>query len=370
MFKFILPAILSCVQAFFSMTLRCLIIASIVLGLASCKKSDIRHQDNIAKVGVITLKPYEAIQVRELVGRVDQTGIAPLAFEVSGRLANIAIKDGQFVHQGDLIASLEDEPYKLAVQEARAQFNQLSQDLNRRRQLLDEHILSQAAFEELNAQTQMARARLSLAERNLRNTRLLAPFDGRISSRNVELWQFVQAGAVAFNLENSNSVDISVDIPQSMMLQLQPNAELQALGWLPERPDIVIPMHYKEHSTQGPSGTAIFRLIFTAQTPDDLDWLTGMSVRVRLNISPSSPPEVTWRIPMSSLMTNAKGEHFVWRVNEETNSAQAVLVDAKEIIQGDVVVVSEQLTANQNIVNLGAHSVYEGQVLRILEGAK
>lgn len=343
---------------------------TIVLGLASCKENDIKDQNNIAKVGVITLKPYEAVQIRELVGRVDQTGIAPLAFEVSGRVANIAIKDGQFVHKGDLIASLEDEPYKLAVQEARAQFNQLSQDLNRRRQLYNEKILSQATFEELNARTQIARARLSLAERNLRNTRILAPFDGRISSRNVELWQFAQAGAIAFNLENSNSVDISVDIPQSMMLELQLTPQLQALGWLPERPDILIPMHYKEHSTQGSSGTGIFRLIFSAQKIDGLDWLTGMSVRVRLSIKPSTPTDATWRIPMSALMTNAKGEHFVWKVNNETGLAQVASVEVKEIIQGDVIVISDQLTANQNIANTGAHAVHEGQALRILEGAQ
>lgn len=347
------------------------LIAALALGLASCQgRDDAAQKEDVAKVGVVSIESHEATPARELVGRVEQTGIAPLAFEVSGQLVEIAVKDGESVRKGDLIAAIEKEPYQLAVAQARDQRNQLTQDLKRSRQLYDEKILSRAAFEGLETQTKIAQSRLSLTERDLRNTRLLAPFDGRISSRRVELWQFVQAGSPAFNLENARAIDISVDIPQSMIHQLKLNDQLQASAWLPERPDIIIPIQFKERSTQGTLGNGIFRLIFSAQTPDNIDVLTGMSVRVRLNMASPQTPEVMWRIPLSAMMIDMNGKYFVWRLDEKTSKAQNVPIEIKEILQDHAIVTSGQFADKQRIVSIGAHFVHEGQALDVLKGSK
>ncbi len=355
----------------FSQVPKWYLIAALTLGLAACQnKDDAAKKEDVAKVGVVVLEPHQATPARKLVGRVDQTGIAPLAFEVSGKLVNIAVKDGESVRKGDLIAAIEREPYQLAVTQARDQLNQLTQDLKRSRQLYNDKILPRATFEGLETQTKIAQSRLSLAERDLRNTRLLAPFDGRISSRRVELWQFVQGGSPAFNLENARAIDISVDIPQSMIHQLKLNQTLQASAWLPERPDVTIPLQFKERSTQGTSGSGIFRLIFSAQTPENLEVLTGMSVRVRLNMEEPEKSELMWKIPLTAMMIDMNGKYFVWRFDDKTSKAQNVPIEVKEVFQNHAIVTAAQLAENQRIVNIGAHFVHEGQSLELLKGSK
>lgn len=322
-------------------------------------------KDAIANVQIVSVTQPSSARVRELSGRVEQTGIAPLAFEVSGRIIEIAVLDGQRFKQGQLLARIDPEPYALALKRATAQYQQLAKDLIRKRQLRDERILSATALEQLEAATEAARVQQALADRDLRNTELRAPFDGRLASRNVELWQTVQAGVAAFNLENMQRFDVSVDLPQSIAWQLPQSDDLTAVGWLPERPDLQFSLSYRERATQNSAGSGIFRLVFTGQPRTDLELLAGMSIRVRLKTAVGETNEKIMEVPVSALVSTREGGHLLWRVDPESGEVRAVPVELREIrrenarIEGD-------LKDEDKVVGAGSHFLREGQRVRAI----
>ena len=65
----------------------------------------------------------------------------------------------------------------------------------------------------LNAQMDRTRIRIARAERDLSLTRLLAPFDMRVTSRQVEAFQFVNAGQPLFAGEGVAQTEIVAQIP-------------------------------------------------------------------------------------------------------------------------------------------------------------
>lgn len=338
----------------------------IACALAACGSSDeTTMKDSIANVKVITLVSYEPNQVRELVGRVEQTGIVPLAFKVSGQLVKVTVRDGEMVKKGDLMAEIDRKPYILAVNKARNRFNKLSNDLIKSYKLRDKHILPQATYEKLEMELEVARSRLSSAEDDLHNTQLLAPFDGKVVfNQPIELLQTVQAGEPIFSLENDKQLNIIVDIPKYMINSIKLDRDIKAIAWLPDQRDVELSLQYKEHLSQD-TGRAY--LVFTTTSPEDITLLTNMLVQVRLLGGVNyNTDAILWSLPVATLAIDSKGQYFIWRLDEKTRTAQRVNVKITEIHKKHVIVHSQSLLEGQRIVNIEQQFIREGQKLNIV----
>ncbi len=329
--------------------------------LAACtnKQEEVR-QEGPRSVQIAQVQVWEDSAVREFFGRVEQSGISPLAFEVSGRVVEIAVRDGAAVKKGDLIARLDPEPYELQARRAEIHHRQLAADLVRKRKLRDERILAQGAFEQLEAAVAMAKVQLDFARRDLRNTRLVAPFDGRITMRNAELQQTVQVGAPAFRLENLKRLDVSVDLPQSLAQNLNLNSSLHALAWLPERTDLQFPLVYREHATQSGPASGVYRLTFSGERPQGVSVLPGMAVRVRV-----APPQeqaataASFAVPAASLSVRDDGRHQVW-LQAADGKVRSVPITVQELRREQAKVQGE-LQVGDRVVAAGSKALVEGQ---------
>jgi len=153
--------------------------------------------------------------------------------QVGGRVVFMspALVDGGMFSKGDVLFRIEPVDYELAVKAARARVK----DLESRLMLTEEE--AEAAREEweiqngdrnetappplvakepqlaaANAALAGAKADLDKARLNLERTNIRAPFDGRISSKSVDLGQFVGAGQRLGTLFSVEAAEISVPL--------------------------------------------------------------------------------------------------------------------------------------------------------------
>jgi multidrug efflux system membrane fusion protein len=161
-------------------------------------------------VRVMTVQP-ENVQFKV----ASQGMVAPrtesnLVAEVRGRVLWISqnLVVGGFFTSGDELLRLDDREHRIARDRARAiekiresEARLATAEAARRRQLRTQGAASAADLEqfesrELVAQASLAEARASLAqvELDLERTVVLAPFDGRVRERNVDVGQFVSPG--------------------------------------------------------------------------------------------------------------------------------------------------------------------------------
>lgn len=190
--------------------------------------------------------------------------IVNLANDISGIVAEVDVKEGQLVHQGDLLYRIDDQPFQIALDgaqaqlgvvsnqldaakasyaQARAQIAQAKADLDfyaktktRQADLAARNVATQAALDfaqrdylgaqsrllaaqkqvdallaqlggkpdqpiEQYAQYKQARAAVDKAERDLRRTRVLAPVDGVATNvAQLQPGNFLAAAQTAFNI--------------------------------------------------------------------------------------------------------------------------------------------------------------------------
>jgi HlyD family secretion protein len=131
-----------------------------------------------------------------LYGNVDIRQV-DISFRVEGRVKELFFDEGDTVHQGDLMATLDPQPYLDALNQSKGQLQaaqstyEINQNLyQRRQQLISDGSVSQEDFDQSEANFKTAQGNLHLAlaqvetaQTNVNDTYVYAPTDGWILTR-------------------------------------------------------------------------------------------------------------------------------------------------------------------------------------------
>ena len=166
-------------------------------GVEVAKVRAVALQDDAQAVG--TLKSRQSVMLRP---------------EVAGRVSQIAFADGARVRKGQLLVQLDDVLQRAELSQAQAQVSIARANLKRNQELLAEKFVAPRVVEESQASLQVAEAQLALAQARLGRMRIVAPFDGTVGIRNVNLGDYVKDGADLVNLEDSSSLYVDFRVPE------------------------------------------------------------------------------------------------------------------------------------------------------------
>ena len=153
-----------------------------------------------------SLPPVESVEVRPL---------------VSGPITSVHLPEGGIVRKGQLLFQIDPRPFRIAVDQAKAQLRQaqaaaaLADSVyTRSEQLVTTGAVAQANFDDATAQRRSAsanvdaaRAALAAAQLNLSYTRVTAPISGRADRALLTAGNVVGAGAASAPLTTIKSVD-------------------------------------------------------------------------------------------------------------------------------------------------------------------
>jgi RND family efflux transporter MFP subunit len=144
----------------------------------------------------------------EYTGRFEAANRVEVRARVSGYIDQVHFKDGAIVSKGDLLFTIDQRPFKLAVETAQAdvmrtqaQVVQNAADLQRAQQLVktaatpvQELDQRKANFDISRAQEMQAETALKNAQLNLEWSEVRAPIAGRVSNRRVDPGNLVSGG--------------------------------------------------------------------------------------------------------------------------------------------------------------------------------
>lgn len=156
-------------------------------------------------VGVVEVGRQDVPLEIEMVGTTLGTQDVPIRARVEGFLETMEFREGRFVDKGDLLYTIDPQPFQARLVEAQSQLAaaqtnlvKAQADLSRIRPLAEMDAVSQqdldAAIANESAMRAMVRASeasVDLAEINLSYTRIVAPIDGLIGISKARPGEFV-----------------------------------------------------------------------------------------------------------------------------------------------------------------------------------
>ena len=148
--------------------------------------------------------------------------------EVAGRIKLLGFTDGARVRKGQVLVQLDDVLQRAEIQQAVAQVSIAQANYRRNQELVAQSFVAQRVLEESAANLQVVQAQLSLACARWSRMTVVAPFDGVVGLRVVNLGDYVKDGADLVNLEDISSMYVDFRLPERLQgkLRLQQSVEL------------------------------------------------------------------------------------------------------------------------------------------------
>ncbi|RKR07525.1 RND family efflux transporter MFP subunit [Kushneria sinocarnis] len=149
-------------------------------------------------------------------GRI-RADIVNLSTDVSGLVGSINVEDNHFVHQGEVLFTIDRQRYQLALDQAQANLEQLEQERDEaktnyeRRRRLQNYVSAEdrqnARFTMLadEAAVRQAKVRVRQAKLDLERSTVEAPVDGYVTNQNLRVGEYVNAGSNAMTLVDAHS---------------------------------------------------------------------------------------------------------------------------------------------------------------------
>jgi len=168
-------------------------------------------------------------------GKVTSENSATLHFAVSGKVVWTGVKEGDYVKRGQTIASLDREKYEIALRQAQqdviaadAALEKVYDDIahsSADTESFDEKIKRTAA----EATKNKAWDAMLLAQRNLKDATLTAPFAGFINSIDIKQGQEIFATTEAVKIADNDFLEFTAEVDETDIPKVKTGQEAQIL---------------------------------------------------------------------------------------------------------------------------------------------
>jgi multidrug efflux system membrane fusion protein len=357
----------------------------LVLPLAACNRGNVQAAGPAGPpaplVTVVQTTTRDVPQYLDEIGKNAAYESVTVTPQVGGRITERHFQDGENLKKGQLLFVIDPRPFKAQFDSAHANLAQAKAALDlakiqfsRDQEIINTRAISKQDFDTKKntvdvdeAQVGAAEAALETAKLNLEYCYIHSPIDGRAGARLVDAGNVVQANATQLlSIQRVDPIYATFTITERDLPEVQKQmarGALKALVRLPSDQDSTArtgKIEFLDNSVQNGSGTVNLRA--TISNPDRHFW-PGQFVDVKLVLTTEKAAVL---VPSEATQISQQGT-FVYVVKpDDTAELRPVKLGQR---QGQQVVVTEGLAANERVVLAGQMLVRPGGKVRIAPGA-
>ena len=284
-----------------------------------------------------------------------------------GRVVSVPVEAGDWVRQGQVLASIDQSVQSQQVQSAAANIQVAQADadlaqsnLDRALQLVERGFVSKADVDRLTATRDAAIARVRVAQAQLRELRarnarlnVLAPASGYVLERNVETGQTVSAGSPAlFRIARGGEMELKARLSETSLaaISVGTKAEIRPVG----TDKLFTGQVWQVSPTIDPQDRQGTARIALAYAP-------GLRPGGFATATISSGTVVAPILPESAVLSDREGA-YVLIVNDEGKAERRSVTAGTVTSKG--IVISEGLTGTERVVLRAGGFLTEGETVR------
>ena len=289
-----------------------------------------------------------------------------LSFKVSGILELIGRtgaqdwQEGATVKQGEVLARLKQEDFASSIKSARAKAEQDRQNYDREVKLRATGAVSQQELEAAAAAREASAASLAMAEQALKDSVLLAPFDGTIAARSANNGQTVSAGKSVLQMTDLRQMSVELGLPDRLIGKVRVGKEFPVRVTTLEASTFM--GRVSEVGVAAKEGARLFRVVIKVSNPDGL-LRSGMTASVAFD-DQNDHTRGAVLIPMSALVSASAGKSTAANqlavfVVDADGKAHERPIKTDDLVRSSVLV-TQGLKPGEKVVTAGASTLYDG----------
>lgn len=327
------------------------IFGAVLLLAGGCSSSANSTATAPLRVGTVVVEPREDINAGIYVGVIEEENSAALSFPVAGTLTRLYADEGERIRKGDLLAELDPTSALQARDAAQAALEQARDACGRLQKLYDAKSLPEIQWIEAQTRLRQAEAAYGIAEKNLGNCKLYAPFSGVIGPRRMSVGETALPGVPVLTLLETARVKVRFSVPELEIASVKADSRVRV--GVPALGDSLLDAGRLEKGTV--ANPAAHTYDVRAALPNgDGRLLPGMVCRV--TVTPAGAVEEL-AVPVRAVQQSGDGSRFVWRV--EGDSVVRADVRTGRFVGNDVVI-EQGIRPGDRIVVDGMQKIGQG----------
>jgi membrane fusion protein, multidrug efflux system len=316
-------------------------------------------------VASATVKEEDWAPVLSAVGSISAVQGAVVSSELAGVVSQIAFENGGTAKKGDLLVQLDASAEEALLRSAEAEAELARQDLERTRGLASQKVVSKAELDAAQSKFNRMNAVVDQMRSNIRKKTIIAPFDGQLGIRQVNVGQMINAGQQVVPLTSLDPVFADFALPQQYLGQLKPGLEVHIMtDALPGR---VFSGKVTAINSMVDSSTRNITLQATLENPDHA-LRPGMFAKAEVTLPEKHKTLV---VPGSAISYAPFGDSvFVIDKQKDEKTGKESQVIRQQFVRigearGDFVAITQGLKAGDIVVSTGVFKLRNGMTVTV-----
>ncbi|WP_114325652.1 efflux RND transporter periplasmic adaptor subunit [Candidatus Colwellia aromaticivorans] len=325
----------------------------------------------IKAIKYIQINPEISFLERKLSGYIKAVKRSDLSFQISGQLLTLNVEEGDHVELNQPLAALDPTPYKFRVQQAQAelasanaQLKKSKENYSRQKSVYEKKIINKntmasalAEYEQAESAVLLSESKLSMAQRDLTNTVLKAPFSGMITRRDYQSFEEISARQPVLEIQGQQDFEVAFLVPSNLIGRITQgsniNVRIPVLGESKQQA-LVTKLGFKA-DVRG-----AFPVSATIVSPDK-NIKPGMVADVFIDVSHKNKVIL---VPESAVIIAANNEEQIFVFDSNSKQVHAKTVKT-EVVDINTLKVIAGLSAGDIICVAGAEFLRNGQVVSL-----
>jgi len=299
------------------------------------------------------------------VGSVSAAQGAVISAELAGIVSEISFENGAEAKKGDVLMKLDASQEEALLRSAASEAQLARTDLERSRDLAMKKVVSSAELDSAQSKFTRLNAVVDQMRSNIAKKTLIAPFDGQLGIRQVNVGQMINAGQQVVGLTSLDSLYVDFALPEQHLSKLTKDLEVRV------RADALPGREFKGKLTAINSMldpvTRNVPLQATFENPDHA-LHPGMFAKVEVMLPETKKAIV---IPGAAVSYAPYGDSvFVIEKQKDPKTGKESLMLRQQFVRigetrGDFVSVTKGLKAGEEVVGTGVFKLRNGMVVTI-----
>lgn len=314
--------------------------------------------DEKKPVNVVLLQ-VQAITIKDVInlpGEIEPWTRLELMAKVGGSVSEVLVREGDLVRKGDILARIEDDDYRIALDGATAVNRLAKLDYERAQGLLEKKVQTQANLDLTLSRMQTTRSDVENARLQLERCTIKAPMNGVVNRLDAKVGLLLSIGDPVGEILAVDRLKAVIGIPESDIAAVKKVESVELTIQALDDKKVTGRSHYLAHAPE--TVAKLYRLELALENEDGAI-LPGMFIRA--NIVKQNVPEAV-AVPLYAVITR-NDEQYIFVAENDIVEKRSVTLG---IIEGWQVQVLQGLKSGDRVLIEGHRDVDEGQKIKVV----
>ena len=341
----------------------------------ACKKEAKEEMIRAVKIQEINSMQDENFNV-EFPAQISPSQKTVLAFKYAGKIKSINFESGDFVKKGQVIAIIDDTDYKVNLdafskkyEAAKAVAQNAEQQFARAETLYRGDALAKKDYDNALMQRNVAistfkeaSAGLQNARNTLNDTKIVAPYDGYIDKKVVDVGTVVPEGGPVVSFISNEITDISVNASVRDIEYIK-NAE--NIVFKDSGSDKIYGLKIKSIAQNPDSINLTYPVVFTFSELSENDkFLSGQTGTVTIAVKNKGKEEIL--VPINAFFEDKGSNVYLFKDGKAVKTP----IELGELRETDKISVVKGLKTGDKVIVAGVSKLADGDKVKLLGGNK